>query len=235
MKHNFINYNGQHLVQLKDNNVVPSVNCDKDGNVIGGDVYLQDQHTPIVNFFFKRLLGLTTLSSNSTVNSNEITLTAGHGVVTGNYLSLLEGDRAYQGKVLNVATNVISLDSPLDYAYTIGAIVRNTTIDMNVNGGVTPIVFDIVPSSGNKWHIKELTFMIEDADIMDTAKFGGISGLTKGIIVRRKDGYYYNMCNIKSNGDFSARGYDVQYYDKAPSGVYGMLAKKSFNPEFLRS
>lgn len=195
------------------------------------DTFIQDQSTKVVDFYFKRLLGTTTLSSNTSNGDYIINLTAGHGVTSGEYLSLLENNSASQFKVLNVSTNAITLDSPIDYPYTTAAEVRRTTTAMNVNGSSTPIIFDIKPSFRNKWHINNIVIVIEDGTEMDSAKFGGISALTKGICIRRVNGLNDNISNIKSNGEFKARGFTVSYDEKAPSGSYGICASKHFNSQ----
>lgn len=207
----------------------PVVSCNKEGELIGGDVAVQDQSTKIVDFYFKNLVGYVTLASNTTIFSYTVTLTAGHGVTTSNYLTFLEGDNISQFKVLNVATNTITLDSPLDFAYTTSAEIRKTTIGMNVDGSTTPVIFDIAPDQNSKLHINCIVLSLEDNTAMDSGMFGGITALTKGIVIRRLNDINHNITNIKTNGEFRVRGFNVLYDDKAPSGVYGLCANKCFN------
>lgn len=195
------------------------------------DVYIQDSDSKIIDFYFKRQLGLTTLASNATINSYTIELAEGHGVTNGEYLSFLEDNNATQSKVINVSTNTITLDSPIDYAYTTNALVRRTTIDMNVDGSSTPVIFNIVPAFNNKWHINNINMSIEDNATMDTSLFGGLPALSKGVLIRIVDGATHNITSIKSNGEFEVRGFDVKYSDKAPSGYYGLHVTKSFNSQ----
>ena len=63
---------------------------------------------------------------------------------------------------------------------------------------------------------------------MDSAKFGGISALANGVVLRKVDGVYHNIFNIKTNGDFALRSFDVAYDDKAPAGSYGFRCRTTF-------
>lgn len=195
------------------------------------DTFIQDSSSKIVDFYFKKLLGLTSIAINTSVGDRTITLVNDHGFQQGEYISLLENDNASQFKVINVLSNVITLDSPLDYAYTILAEVRRSTINMNVNGSITPVIFNVVPSFKNKWHINSIVLSIEDNTEMDSAKFGGVTALTNGIVIKRVNGINHNICNIKTNGEFRVRHFQVIYDDKAPSGVYGLCACKNFNSQ----
>ena len=193
------------------------------------DVVQQDSSSKVIDFYFKRLLSTVTLSENAVEDAYSVTLTAGHGVQAGEYLSFLEDGFATQVKVLNVNTNIITIDSPMDYEYSTNSLVRRTSINMAVDGSSTPVVFNIVPYEANKWHINTINLCIQDNVEMDTAKFGGMTALSKGIVIRRKDGISHNICNVKTNGEFQVRGFETQYQTKAPSGTYGLHLTKRFN------
>jgi len=64
---------------------------------------------------------------------------------------------------------------------------------------------------------------------MDDAKFGGITALSKGIVVRVKDGYMKNIFYARSNNDLREQTFDVVYADKAPAGQYGLGCRRTFN------
>ena len=66
---------------------------------------------------------------------------------------------------------------------------------------------------------------------MDSGKFGGIAAITKGIVIRRKNSVYFNTINAKTNGELDLKGFVVKYDPKAPSGVYGMTATKTYNSQ----
>lgn len=215
------------LISGRKTDGIPSaIKTDDNGSL---DVYLQDQNTTLYNFYVKRLLNQATLASNTVLNSRTLLLVAGHGFTTGEYISLLEGSQTYQGEVINVVTNTITVDSPLDYTFTTAATVRRTTIELNIDGSSTAQTYNIVPNVSQVWDVVSMIFAIEDEVIMDTAKFGGITALTNGVIVRKKqNGNYNNIFTIKTNGEFELCNGVVNYQAKAPSGVYGIISKHTF-------
>ncbi len=190
------------------------------------DVSLQDQTTPALSYYFLRVLGTATLAVPTAIDEYTVTLTAGHGAQIGEYLSINEGDRSFQTLVLTFNTNVITIDSPFDTAFSVAASVIRGSRAMNVNGSVTPVIFSIAPKFASIWDVTRITFAIIDNVEMDSSKFGGIAALTRGIVVRTKNGHFTNIANIKTNSEFQARGLVLSYEEKAPAGLYGLTAYK---------
>lgn len=199
--------------------------CETDGAV---RAQLQDNTNEIVSVRLCQKLADIVLASPVSVDSRTITLTGGHGTVNGNVICLKENGRHYQGIVTNVATNVITLDSPVDYAYSVSAVSYRSSYAMNVNGSVTPQVFSVIPPTGSKWHIYGMDLAITDNSAMDDALFGGLTALPNGIVFRKKDGLYKNFFNVKANGEFNLRATRVDYSSKAPAGSYGLNVELSF-------
>lgn len=195
-------------------------------------VGVAEDPTDTVDLFLVRHDASFTLSANSTIFSRTIVATAGHGIVAGNTICLKEATYYYQGAVLNVSTNTITLDSPLDYAFTTACVASRGITNMNVNGSVTPQMFKVSPlglQDGILWHINRIIVVITDGAPMDDSLFGGIAALTNGVVLRLVNGHSHNMFNIKSNGDWALRAYDVSYSDKAPAGSHGIRIRSSFN------
>ena len=193
------------------------------------DVFVKDQNTPIIDLYIHQHGNDILLASDTNIDDRVITLQPGHGVIVGNYIGLKEGVRFYEGQVLAVNINDITLDSPLDFAFTTAAGLQHIHIpDMNVNGSVDPVEFHIVPPTESKWNITRIIFLIEDNVTMDTSKFGGIPALTNGVLVRVKNDIFKNIFNIKTNGEFALRSFDISYDDRAPAGVFGFRARVSF-------
>lgn len=77
------------------------------------------------------------------------------------------------------------------------------SLDLNVDGSVTPVTFSASPPTGKKWFIHSITLIMEDASINFT-KFGGIpGGITNGIDIKVKEGGLAErlLGNFKTNGD----------------------------------
>lgn len=212
----------------KTDGTISAIKTDNGGSL---DVFLQDQTTPLHTFYIKKLLNLVTLANTVVVNSRTVNLIAGHNCTNGDYLSIIQNGVPYQGKILNVATNTLTMDTPFCCPFTAGATAARTSIAMNIDGSGTTVTFNINPIQTAVWDIVGITFLIEDEVTMDTAKFGGITALTNGIVVRKKleTGYYRNIFNIKTNGEFEINSGMVDYQAKAPAGVYGFLSKHHFS------
>ena len=191
---------------------------------------LQDNQSELVGLKICQFLANIVLSANTVIDTWTIELVAGHGVVAGNTICLRENGRHYQAVALNVATNTITLDTPLDYAFTVTANAFRSSDAMNVNGSVTRQIFRVAPPAGSKWDILGCEFVITDNTAMDDGTFGGIAALTRGLVLRKKDTVYKNIFNVKTNGDFAFRCDSVRYAEKPPSGTgYGFTAYRTFN------
>lgn len=196
------------------------------------DVSVQDQTSQVVDLHLMNVLASVTLANPVSVDDLTIDLEAGHGFVAaaGETICLQEGSNFYQAEVLSVATNEITVDTPVDSAFTVAATAQRGSNLLNVDGSSTPVVFRVSPQNltGIQWDIVRIIFQITDDVAMDDGKFGGIAALTNGIVVRAKDGNTKNIFNAKSNGELASHMYDVVYSDKAPAGEYGLRARRTF-------
>ena len=55
-----------------------------------------------------------------------------------------------------------------------------------------------------------------------------VGGLTKGVVLRRKNGIYKNVGAVKTNSDFNVRA-DVTYEDKP---LYSLIIRKTMKDDF---
>ena len=193
-------------------------------------VNIQDQSSEMVSLYMREVINTITLASNITLWAYTCTLTAGHGVVVGNYIVFKEGDRFFQAEVIIVATNTITVDSPFDYAFTTAAVGQRCNINMTVDWSSTPRVFYVSPANltNFKFHITHISLVIRSGNDMDTSKFGSLTKLTKGCVLWTKDWAYKKLFNFKTNGDIGLYTSDLQFDPKAPSWEYGLQATKYF-------
>jgi len=200
------------------------------GSANNTDIFIQDPAQFIVGV---RLTNVEksdiTLTSPTSIDDTVVSVSAGHGFSAGKLICIREGLRNYQGYVLSVSTNDITVDVPLDFAYTTDAYVSRGSDSMNVDGSSTNVSFTTSPPSGATWHITQVVFHIVDNVDMDTSKFGGIASLTNGCLLRVVDGYTKNIMNVKNNGQLAEHAYELEYVAKAPAGSYEVRAKKTFN------
>lgn len=197
-------------------------------------VSIQDQTSRALNIRMNKVLSSgITLAAIPVVNGYDITLSPGHGVSVGENITVLEQNGMIEllfGKVLSIAGDVITLDTPVPYAFSLSSTVFTYDKNMNKDGSVTPVVFSITNAFTVPVDIVRFIFHITAATSMDDSKFGGISALTRGIVLRKKisASSYINYWNVKTNGEFGEIAFDKVYDDKAPSGVYGLTVRITY-------
>lgn len=194
------------------------------------DVAIQDQNTPILDFYLINQEGTFTLDGTATKDTNSFDADPGHGISTGDIIELYEETQFFQAIVLNVVTNTITIDSLLDFAFTDLAVGLRGVNAMNVDGS-TPVIFRVTPKSlrdGQEWDITRVLIHIQDGTAMDDARFGGLTALTNGVLLRNKNGITQNIFNVKSNSEWALRAFDVVYADRAPAGSFGLRIRRTF-------
>jgi len=119
------------------------------------------------------------------------------------------------------------MDSIVPYRFSSAAVVFVYDENMAVDGSSTPKTFGITNYFNQPVDITKILIHITDGTAMDDALFGGITALTRGILLRIKhaDGTYTNLWNAKSNGQIGELSFNKAYDAKAPSGVYGFSSE----------
>lgn len=196
------------------------------------DVIVGDQTSPPILVYMNQVQNFAVLTANFTIDTYDITVNDSTGFIVGNYVGVFNSAalRFYAGNILAVNGNVLTMDTPSDFNYTIGNPVQAGIKDMNVDGSGTPVVFSLRadPELDITVDITRVIIHITDNTAMDDEKFGGINALTRGIVLRRTDGTFLNIFNVKTNGEFGELAFDKTYDDKAPSGFFGMTSRLTF-------
>lgn len=201
------------------------------------DVNIQDQVTPPLIVPFNKTTNTTTLSAATAIDDRTITVAATTGFVDGAFVTIssIGDNRYYIGRQIGAPVgNVITVDTPLDFAYPIGATAATGAIYLNVNGSVTPQVFSIRASDPGipvTIDITRIIFQCTTATAVDLSKFGDIAGgLVNGLVLRRVDGTTTNIFNVKTNGELAAIMYDFTIYQgtNPVQGVDGFLGRITF-------
>lgn len=192
------------------------------------DAYIQDQFTEEVNIYFHIDKLTTALTNDTAIDDIDITVDSVVGVIAGYIIVIYEGERKFQSIVKSILGNVITMVSPLDFAFTAGAIIHFGIFNLAVNGSVTPQIAHFMTPPDVKYDIYTINFFITDDAAMDSAKFGGIPALTNGILLKHKNGKIKNLMLVYNNHGFSEQGCTIEYDPKAPAGVYGFEAKKNY-------
>lgn len=221
-------------ITIDENLVCDPINESDCAEVAKGNlkVILQDQTTDPIEFYLMQILNNVTIAINSTLENENVTLEPGHGFVTGNYICFQEDNHLFQAEVLNVIGDTIIFDTPLDFNFGTNAYGCRANINMAVDGSSLPHpLFIAKPITGQwtvQWDITRIVCSIKDNTAMDSGKFGGITALTEGVILRKKNGVFKNLFNVKTNGDYADSAFDVEYDDRAPSGTFGFRVRKTW-------
>lgn len=213
--------------------ITDSMETSAEGNT-GVKIFIQDQTTGAIDLYFHRELNTVTLASDSVVDAKTVTLNSGHGAATGNYLEFSEGEHVSQFEILGVATDVITLDVLMDHVYTSSASIQLSTVDMDVNGSVTPVIFQIDPIVGQEWDIVRIILVIEDDSAMDFSLFGSIAAVPNGVLFRRIDGSQDNQFSWKTNGDIINRCFDNDFQTNIGNNFRGFTVRCTYGGQSKR-
>lgn len=192
---------------------------------------LQDQVTPPIDLYFSQAVGVPTVLTNPTaINDYNITVDSLADISVGSFLGIFSGvtgeGRFYFGEVVSLpGGNVVTMDTPLDFAFMAGDPVISTTRDLNVDGSGTPEIFQIsAGGSGLQVDIQGFVINMLDGTAMNDSLFGSLPKLARGLVLRRVDGTFRNIFNVKTNGELSLLAPDATYPDKVPAGKFAYRA-----------
>jgi len=199
----------------------------------GIDVNIQDQHSRAFDTFFSQVIGSPILlTADATIDSWTISLATGHGVLVGEQVVVYDyvDDRLYVGNALASATNIVTLDTPINYDYhAVHSVSVRSTKEMNVNGAITRQTFSVAPPIQSSVDITRIMFQMTTTAFPEMDMFGDIaSGITRGIVLRAVNGINVNYFNIKSNGEMVNLMHDVDFYEAAKHGTNGLGGRLTY-------
>ncbi len=196
---------------------------------IFGDVFMQDQTSPIVDYYFPIPEYDLQLAEDAVLESRELVVTDASNLTIGDYIVIKEEYRSYQAEIIGISTNTLTMDIPVEYEFSTDSIIESRSIYLNVDGSVTPVIASIKPPEGTQIDINMISMGMLDSKDMDDAIFGGITELTRGIVLRKHcPAEIRNIFNAKTNGQLALRT-RLEYTSKAPAGFYGLRASKYMN------
>jgi hypothetical protein len=214
---------------------------DGSGNVIGSlenafDVHIKDVHDDLINRYLVSFSGTTSnLNAAASVGDTALTVVSDAAFTVGDWINITEGNTEETNFIKITAKpggNVLTLDRPIDNAYTTGtpAVVEIVENNIASTAGTlaAPISYKIQPPANETWHIIRLLLTISDATntAMTINLFGNIAALTNGVVVRRdNNGTKTTLTNWKSNADFYEDAYDVDLTLQSPGTEKGMAVR----------
>lgn len=195
-------------------------------------VHLGHGHNFPVNQFFDHHTGVsTTLATNAAVGDYVLNLTSAASFAAGDYIhiedTLFERTHA---RIISIAINAITIDRPLDFAHLAGVTIHQTSINLNVSGTLaSPISYRLTPPVGETWLISRFIITMIHSSAGDLTKFGGITALTNGVLLRVVNGGVTSTFTVwRTNEDIKGDVYDLAFDDRAGgTGNYSTSAKGS--------
>lgn len=176
---------------------------------------MQEQKTDII------------LTSPISIDDVIVNVSAGHGFTAadGEFMVVRNGNLFFQLRVKSVATNAITIESPIDNDYPIsGTTIIRGNVDMNIDGSSIPVDFkftfndDITADIPIDIQGVILSFQ-SGATVPDDGTFGGITELANGLLLRKVNVENVGLGNYTSNQEFRDVGGIIEYSDKAPAGT----------------
>lgn len=181
---------------------------------------------------YREISGSTTLSVAVTSGDTSITVNSSAGLAIGGEILIKNGTKIedHHFDITNIVGSIVTLNRPIDNNYNIGDDVLNIAYNKNVSGTLaSPVSYKLQPLSNQRIQLTRLMITILDSTVMDDGKFGGITALTNGVVIRTYiNSVYRTLTHWQSNSDMKDDMYDVAYADKAPSGQYGLSGRWTF-------
>jgi len=205
-------------------------------------VTLQDQTSPTVIANFSILEETTQLSGTVAIDDYVLPVDSASGMTGGKLLSVFDPQsiRFSLFKVVSIDTLNITVDRPIDFEFPTGSYVDVSEVNLAVNGatGNGPILaglrnnFGAVPPPGIELSldVTRVLFHCTATTACDLTKFGDLDALENGITLRRRDGMYSNIFNVKNNGEMGGIMYDFTIHGSTNpvQGVDGFLGRLTF-------
>jgi len=178
------------------------------------------------------------LAVTAVVDSRTLVLVDATGMVAGTLFKMEElvggVPSTFYATVMSVATNTLTLDRPIDRAFTSLAVINRENFDMaSANGSVTPVIFAYINNFPQKVNVTRMMLNMITADNTPYNGFGDIAapGLARGIEVRKKnnDGTFTNYYNAKTNNRLDLLMFDFKFFDPThPQAVNGISGRFTF-------
>jgi len=198
------------------------------------DVVIQDSTSPLFILHATELLNETTLTANAVIDEKTFTVLDNTDFAVGLDITVYSSNvnRVSFFYITNVAGNVITVDSPIDFAYSSGDFVQLGSHDLAVDGSVTPRIFGIRnPTTQDIDLSVDITRILLSMQLTsdgDYDEFGNIPRLTNGLLCRFVDSYKSNIFNVKDNREMDNLMYDLKFISAKKNSPDGLSGRFTF-------
>jgi hypothetical protein len=190
--------------------------------------------------YFRKVVvatGYTTIASAISKDDTVITVADGTKMTVGHQIAIwtATGVDFYTARILAVAGNNVTVDTPLSADFPVGASASSGSTDMAVDGSTTAQIFKVrqpdmpVLAGGVEIVINRIIIQCYTSGAVDSlAKFGDLTALTKGIFLRYQNGTASNIFNVKTNGEIRALAYDFDEFTALGNNQDGFTSRLTF-------
>jgi hypothetical protein len=210
--------------------VVDGMETSQDGNT-AVKVFIQDQTTQPIDLFMTENIGTATTLTVATQGENTVTMEPGHGLIVGYVIESSTAENFVQSTVINVAGDVITVDTPWSRTFPIGVTVNVGNPSLVVNGSpASQAIYSVSPSVLQIIDITRVIVRLEDSSAMAFDTFAGDGVLTNGVVfrIRNSDGTTTNLFNWKTNGDMIVRSFDHDFQTGVGGSTRGFVARSTW-------
>ena len=172
------------------------------------------------------VISTLTVATNPAGTDRSVTVADGTIFAIGDHVQISNGtvEPTFALILSKTGADTLNLDRFVDYGHDIGTEVEKVTFEMAVLGTLAaPIEFIAKPEGTAIAHVQRITFSMVHGNAGDMGKFGGMSTLDNGVIIRvRQAGQYRTLTQWKNNDEIKDDMYDVTFNTRAGgTGSYG--------------
>jgi len=199
---------------------------DTSGNTVGVtsnklDVHVAHTHFNLINkhlaFDASGTGGNTTLDTTEAVGQTVLGVAATTNFIVGDRIQISEGTVMESDYLLVTAVSAgvsLTVNRPIDNAYTTSATVKEYNIDLNL--GTAGQSYRVAPPSDETWHLTRMIFSMTctDATAPELAEFCNASALSNGLVVRTvKNGVQLTLTTWNNNHEIIEDMFDFPLTD----------------------
>lgn len=195
--------------------------------VDGVDVYIQSNVSNLFKVFLQTYEKEDiTLTSDVSIDDDEINVSSGHGISAGEFLIMYTPNYHWQIEVSAVTDDLITLDHKtfLPFSASETIIIRGS-VDINAATTGVTYKFGIPGKKQPPIDISVALFILGHSTEGDDGDFGDQAALTNGLFVRKEGAELFNFGNFKTNRSFRESNAEIVYSDKGPGGTFGTNIK----------
>ena len=198
------------------------------------NTHVSDVHRKMINRYFIESSGTSSnVNANASAGDTAVTVVSDAAFTVGDWVNISEGDTEetnFAKITAKPGANVLTLDRPMDNAYTTSTPATVEIVDPNIATAAgslaAPVSYKLQPPSGEVWHIWRVVWAAITDSQSATNKFLSLTALTNGVVMRiNNDGVTRLISNWKTDQDLMEDMFDFDSVPKAPANKFGLKGR----------